>query len=38
MYHKKWNCTTSRVTQVVNDNVAKNVLSLTTRIASMVAK
>ena len=28
----------SRATQVVNDNVMKNVLSLTTRVASIVAK
>ena len=28
----------SKATQVVNDNVMKNVLSLTTRIASVVAK
>ena len=28
----------SKATQVVNDNVMKNVLSLTTRVASVVAK
>ena len=28
----------SRATQVVNDNEIKNVLSLTTRVASIVAK
>ena len=28
----------SKATQVVNDNVVKNVLSLTTRVASVVAK
>ena len=28
----------SKATEVVNDNVMKNVLSLTTRVASVVAK
>ena len=28
----------SKATQVVNDNVMKNVLSLTTQVASVVAK